>query len=630
MRSSLLFIVLCVFYLSVSGQCTSRRYQDTIFHRVTVTTTQFGTATTQLNLPQNLSLDFYEPTGDTLTRRPLIVYAFGGAFLIGTRNQPPVPTYCTNYAQCGYAVASIDYRIGFDVLSTGSAVRAVYRAAQDLRGAVRYLCQRYPQYRIDTSAIFLTGSSAGCIAGLASTFMEPNDIPGTYIHGILTEPSDLGCYDCADNTDNGLHVPHMRGILNHWGAILDTNFIRPNARDNVPVISIHGDQDALVPYTVGYPFSYPVFPTVYGSLPMHARMDHIGLKNELHPLYGQGHEPWLLDASLLDTSFKYERPFLYSILKPLPLTISGDTTLCVNALGTYSVPQRLGSHYCWSFAGGTQTAATNNTITIRWTSTGTHLITAREMTLNDVNGDLDSFYVTVLSYPLAAFGDSVLHTSVAFSDSSVGARSWAYSFGDGGHSASQNPSHTYTGAGTFTASLVVSNGYCADTAYRTITTDTCPAVHLSYTVSHDTIYVSAEPADAVTYHWTFGDGGVDSGQAAWHVYSHSQNYLVAVSLTTAKACTGSVSQIVAYTQPATGISEVGETQYRIYPNPAHSELHVECGDCSVAIYDCLGRLVLSKYEVNNQIIDISALDRGIYNVTITAAGQPTNGRLVIQ
>ncbi|MCW3126797.1 MAG: hypothetical protein JWO03_2455, partial [Bacteroidetes bacterium] len=197
MRSSLLFIVLCVFYLSVSGQCTSVRYTDTVFHRVTgQTAVQFGTADNYLGIPIDLYLDFYEPAGDTLTKRPLIVYAFGGAFLIGTRNQPPIPDYCTYYAKCGYAVAAIDYRIGFDILSTESAERAVYRTTQDIRGAVRFLCQRYAQYRIDTTAIFLTGSSAGCFGGLYSTFEEQSDVPSS-IHGIFAEPSDLGCLDCA-------------------------------------------------------------------------------------------------------------------------------------------------------------------------------------------------------------------------------------------------------------------------------------------------------------------------------------------------------------------------------------------------------------------------------------------------
>ena len=157
-------------YISASAQCTSNRYTAPIFPNVTTTSgIQYGSAMAYGGLiPQSLYLDFYEPTGDTLSSRPLIVYVFGGGYLIGTRIDPPIPTYCSYLAQCGYAVASIDYRIGFNILDSQSAERAVYRGVQDLRGAVRFLCQRFPQYRIDTTAIFLTGSSAGCISGLHS------------------------------------------------------------------------------------------------------------------------------------------------------------------------------------------------------------------------------------------------------------------------------------------------------------------------------------------------------------------------------------------------------------------------------------------------------------------------------
>lgn len=627
-QTFLLAIVICT-SLYINAQCTSRRYLDTVFHDATVTSAiYYGTADNQLGISQDLYLDFYEPTGDTLSSRPLIVYAFGGAFLIGTRNQPPIPDYCTYYAKCGYAVASIDYRIGFNVLSTGSAVRAVYRAAQDLRASVRFLCQRYPQYRIDTAAIFLTGSSAGCFSALHSCFMEPSDVPSD-IHGITLEPSDLGCYDCSTNADNNRVMPMIRGIINHWGAILDTSFIRPTAKDNVPVISLHGDQDNLVPYTVGSPFGYPIFPVVDGSVPIHARMDHLGIKNELHPLYGYSHEPWLLAPQLLDTCFKYEKPFLYSILKPAPLTIAGDSALCSGISSTYTVQPRAGSHYCWTYIGATLLSLSSNSVTLSWPAPGTYMIIAREMSRNEVNGDPDTFYVHVVAPPVAAFGEAVAHTVVQLSDSARGATGWLYSFGDGSTSTLAAPTHTYHGAGSYTIRQIVTNGLCADTAYRSVVTDTCPVVHLSYTVSHDTIYVSAAPPGLLSYHWAFGDGAVDSGETAYHIYTHSQNYLVALSTVNDKGCTGSESAIVGYTQPS-GIQAVEVADFALYPNPAHGYVSLSCAECNVAIFDCVGRLLIDKYGVNNQNIDISRLSVGVYQWRVSAAGQTGSGRLIVR
>ena len=61
-----------------------------------------------------------------------------------------------------------------------------------------------------------------------------------------------------------------------------------------------------------------------------------------------------------------------------------------------------------------------------------------------------------------------------FSDLSTGApTSWSWTFGDGGTSTQQNPSHTYTAAGTYDVSLTVSNTEGNDsltqTGYITVT-----------------------------------------------------------------------------------------------------------------------------------------------------------------
>ncbi len=52
---------------------------------------------------------------------------------------------------------------------------------------------------------------------------------------------------------------------------------------------------------------------------------------------------------------------------------------------------------------------------------------------------------------------------VQFADSSVNATSWYWSFGDGGTSTSQNPSHSYADLGKYTVSLEVSGPYGSDT-----------------------------------------------------------------------------------------------------------------------------------------------------------------------
>jgi PKD repeat protein len=57
--------------------------------------------------------------------------------------------------------------------------------------------------------------------------------------------------------------------------------------------------------------------------------------------------------------------------------------------------------------------------------------------------------------------------AVQFTDTSTGSpTSWAWNFGDGASSTSQNPSHTYTAAGTYAVSLTVANAAGSDTVTK--------------------------------------------------------------------------------------------------------------------------------------------------------------------
>ena len=57
---------------------------------------------------------------------------------------------------------------------------------------------------------------------------------------------------------------------------------------------------------------------------------------------------------------------------------------------------------------------------------------------------------------------------VAFTDQSANSpTSWAWDFGNGNTSTAQNPSHTYTVAGTYSVSLIVTNAFGSDSEIKT-------------------------------------------------------------------------------------------------------------------------------------------------------------------
>lgn len=597
--------------------CTSQRYQDTIYQQVKVTKDiKFATATPYglLAQPQDLYMDIYEPANDTQTRRPLIIFQFGGGFLIGWRSQPLIPQYCEYFAKCGYVVATIDYRIGFDVLSTGSAERAVIRAVQDQRAAVRHLCQRANQYKIDTASIFLTGTSAGCFAGLHSTFMLPSQIPAS-AQGIFLEPADLGSIDSSGNNDYGNRSPRARGIINHWGAILDTSFIDPH--DSVPVLSIHGTADLGVPYEYGYPFSYPVFPNVYGSKPIAERMTNLGLKNVLVPLEGLGHEPELLTPWVNDTMNNQGRRFLWDIIKPGTGSIYGDALVCKEEQPAYGVNNTAGSKYCWQINGSAQLIASNgSTIQLAFTDTGIVTLTVLELNYMGAQGDVKTFTLHVSPQPVAHFSFTTNELTVVFVDSSANLNNYSWSFGDGNTSGSNAPTYTYTNPGTYTAILLGTNAACTDTFTTQLQVDYCPIADFDVEVTNFNGVFSAQPTNTVSYHWFFGDGDNAAVGAynVFHQYQQSGIYTAVLKVTNALGCTA--SDTVEVVILPTGINDVDGTPYINY-NSTGNVLSVSInGTTVIAIFDISGKLI-EKHDVNGVLtIPTDSYKRGTYLATL--------------
>lgn len=68
----------------------------------------------------------------------------------------------------------------------------------------------------------------------------------------------------------------------------------------------------------------------------------------------------------------------------------------------------------------------------------------------------------------ANFTQVVNGLTVNFTNTSSGANSYNWNFGDGNTSTQQNPTHTYSAAGTYNVVLIVDNGSCSDTVTYSI------------------------------------------------------------------------------------------------------------------------------------------------------------------
>jgi PKD repeat protein len=134
--------------------------------------------------------------------------------------------------------------------------------------------------------------------------------------------------------------------------------------------------------------------------------------------------------------------------------------------------------WSWSFGdGGTSTAQNPSH---QYTSANQYTVSLTATNAYGSDGETKTNYITVTAGqpPVANFSGNptsgAAPLTVNFTDSSTNSpTSWSWSFGDGGTSTAQNPSHQYTTANQYTVSLTATNAYGSDgetkTNYITVT-----------------------------------------------------------------------------------------------------------------------------------------------------------------
>jgi acetyl esterase/lipase len=272
---------------AAAQECANGRYiTANLFPDVTVTSgVEFGSNTGVGGGNQILRMDVYEPTGDAQQLRPVVVCAFGGSFVTGSRAD--VAPICTDFAKRGFVAVANDYRVGFFLPNQTTTTRAVMRGAHDMRACVRYLRKSVAElgnpYGIDTTRIYIGGVSAGAISALHAMYLDQDsEIPPA----IASEMPGLGGLE--GNSGNPGYSSRAHAIYSFSGCLGDSSWIQPN---DPPLASIHEVGDGVVPYYTApvYVVGLPTGLTASGSHDIHLRADHVGLVNCFKSYPGSGH-----------------------------------------------------------------------------------------------------------------------------------------------------------------------------------------------------------------------------------------------------------------------------------------------------------------------------------------------------
>ena len=162
--------------------------------------------------------------------------------------------------------------------------------------------------------------------------------------------------------------------------------------------------------------------------------------------------------------------------------------------------------------------------------------------------------------------------TVNFTDQSTGEiTGWAWTFGDGGTSDLQNPSHTYTSVGSYTVTLTVTgpSGSDIETKSNYISALGAPTANFVGSPTSGGAPLTVNFTDQSTgspsgWSWTFGDGGTSTAKNPSRVYNSAGLYTV--TLTASNACGSDGETKVDYInvteQPVMHVSSI--TVSRIY------------------------------------------------------------------
>ncbi len=244
----------------------------------------------------DLRLDVYRPRGLSAPNQT-VVYFHGGGWTNGSKEGSSL-TFLP-YLEMGWTVVNVAYRLA-DVAHAPAAV-------EDARCALRWIYRNAAQYQFDLGRLIVTGNSAGGHLALTTGMLPesagldrqcPGDRQRSWSTGTtsteeLRVAAIINWYGITDVADLIDRTPGPSGSFTvAWlGSAGDRHEIAVRAspltyvRAGVPpILTIHGDQDPIVPYSHG--------------VRLHEALDRVGVPNQLLTVAGGGHGGFTLEENV--------------------------------------------------------------------------------------------------------------------------------------------------------------------------------------------------------------------------------------------------------------------------------------------------------------------------------------------
>ena len=230
-------------------------------------------------------LDVYKPTSGGAPT-PVVIVIHGGGWVEGTKEERVLEMM--PYLQMGFAAVNVEYRLG--------RVSLAPAAVEDCRCALHWVFANAKKYNFDPQRVVVQGGSAGGHLALMTGMLTP---AAGFDHTCVTSTEDYWTQSPGTNGDpkvaaivnwfgitdvlDELHGADAKGYAVVWVGdqanadeiakrVSPINYVNGQVP---PIITIHGDHDALVPYSQ--------------AVRMHKALDEAKVPNELYTVPGGNH-----------------------------------------------------------------------------------------------------------------------------------------------------------------------------------------------------------------------------------------------------------------------------------------------------------------------------------------------------
>lgn len=224
-----------------------------------------------------------------------------------------------------------------------------------------------------------------------------------------------------------------------------------------------------------------------------------------------------------------------------------QNTTCLPITATFVDSSNSAVSWLWDFGDGT-TSTLQNPV---------HLFTASPT--SDVTLSIKDSYgcqATITKTNITVFNtdfwisvtDGCSPMAVEFTDASLNANQWLWTFGDGTASTVQNPIHVYPNNGSYTVMLIShSIDGCQDTMMFSSINVNKPVANFSSATpancSPALVSFTDSSTDAVSWLWDFGDGSSSMNQHPGHIYNVPGLYTIKLIVTNTFGCSDTLIRV---------------------------------------------------------------------------------------